>query len=360
MKGLILPFMLVSGTWLANIAFAATAPIALHQVVVVDEDAKPIHLRHVDFEDDKVTARVVSEPSAGELFQLSAVYDKFGYEPRTAERLSSNQDVTSSSNTLIFQRPRVALAPYGMWGSFSFTVSDATATSLPSIVYLLSNDGVLVGSRFSISSEGWEICQQVAAPSTCQAATHDTTSRDAAMNAFITGEDRLRHIGSDGGDKSKWFFAAPTSTFSGNLGVAYQGSLEFDMASLSGDFSSSGSLGLNIVELYCERCSSNTAGTTLAFPLSATEGFSSNQHFVIPLTPSAGWIKDPENSLVEWSQPTVCEFIEVLSNLSSLRILGDLSSGHETIGIDNVAITQLRNTLPVCAQGRPDATVCIC
>ncbi|CAB1110544.1 unnamed protein product [Ectocarpus sp. CCAP 1310/34] len=67
---------------------------------------------------------------------------------------------------------------------------------------------------------------------------------------------------------------------------------------------------------------------------------------------------------------------EVLSNLSELRILGDFTKRHESVALDSVYIRAAGSgtssgsgglgggiggsSLPVCAQGSPDATVCSC
>ena len=81
---------------------------------------------------------------------------------------------------------------------------------------------------------------------------------------------------------------------------------------------------LRLVELFCSVCARNT-GTTLAFPLSVAGGFAGGGggvSFSLPLSETAGWVKDPENTLKTAYAPTKCEMAQVLSNLSELRILG--------------------------------------
>lgn len=59
-----------------------------------------------------------------------------------------------------------------------------------------------------------------------------------------------------------------------------------------------------------------------------------------------GWLKDSHNSLVtEWSAPTQCDMIQVLSSISSLRILGDFTSWYETVALDNVLISNTKGTI---------------
>jgi hypothetical protein len=55
--------------------------------------------------------------------------------------------------------------------------------------------------------------------------------------------------------------------------------------------------------------------------------------------------------------------IEVLSGLSGLRILGDLTDWYESIALDAVSLkapASGRSEVPTCAQGTPDASVCTC
>lgn len=58
----------------------------------------------------------------------------------------------------------------------------------------------------------------------------------------------------------------------------------------------------------------------------------------IPLKETA-WKKDPKNTLLPWTTPTPCDFVEVLGDISSLRILGDHTRWYESVAIDRVAYT---------------------
>ncbi len=52
------------------------------------------------------------------------------------------------------------------------------------------------------------------------------------------------------------------------------------------------------------------------------------------------WKKDPKNSLVAWTQPSKCEMVEVLTGISSLRILGDHTRWYESVAIDSVSYSR--------------------
>ncbi len=150
--------------------------------------------------------------------------------------------------------------------------------------------------------------------------------------------------------------------YSGNQGAAYKGSLEFTLGALAGDLSTP-SAAHNLVELECATCATN-AGVTLAFPLANASAFDgSTTKFSISLDETAGWLKDPKNTLLAWGAPTKCDFVEVLSGLSGLRILGDFTDWYESIALDDVALKVPAsgiNEVPTCAQGTPDASVCTC
>jgi hypothetical protein len=115
--------------------------------------------------------------------------------------------------------------------------------------------------------------------------------------------------------------------------------MEFDLSSFGGDFSPERQNKpgkLNLVEIRCAKCSLNH-GETYGFPLQTTEGFSGKTtSFSLRLNESAGWLKDPKSTELDWIVPTKCEIIEMLSGISSIRILGDFTTWYESISIDNV------------------------
>ena len=52
--------------------------------------------------------------------------------------------------------------------------------------------------------------------------------------------------------------------------------------------------------------------------------------------------------------------IQVLSRLSSIRILGDWTPRHESMGLDTVLVYNTKGQFPVCASIKPDASICTC
>lgn len=250
----------------------------------------------------------------------------------------------------------------GEWGRFQYKVKDFDDESLEGTVVIVPPSKVVVASEFLLGDEEWSVVDNGPDGKTV---SYERINR-GIMSFYIFASDGSLNIGRDGNDMDIWYFELPKK-FHGWHGIAYGGRLEFDLSSFSGDFSVENLhpfRRLNLVEIRCERCSLNN-GETYGFPLNASDGFSGNtKSFSVPLHESAGWLKDPKNTLFEWVVPTKCEMIEMLSGISSIRILGDFTVWYETVMIDNVKIV-LDNAddkyqLPVCAQVQPDGRRCTC
>ncbi|CAM9299509.1 unnamed protein product [Ascophyllum nodosum] len=347
-----------------------SAPLALHQVIVVSPGGEAvIRLPGYDLDGDQLAAGITSLPKTGTLHQLSRIFSDYGYEPAAGERIgASGVGVTGSNNRVVYKRPRADAEPRGRWDSFTYTVSDGSASAKDGTVTLVSQGRMIVAEDFETGVGTWQVCQS--GGTRCDAARYDASNR-GLISFFISGTDSIIYSNDNGVDDTLWWFKAGTA-FSGNLGIAYDGTLEFSLGAFSGTFSEENLNGeaLRIVELYCSTCQRN-AGMTLAFPLSTAGGFaggSAGVSYALPLSESKGWVKDPNNSLIEATVPTKCEMAQVLSNLSELRILGDFTRWYESVALDSVYIRLAssgtsggsNSALPVCAQGSPNAFVCTC
>ncbi len=310
-----------------------------------------------------MTSTVVSLPVApGILHQTSQVFSTHSYDPKKGVAAEVGAPVTDSRHRFVYTRPMQDSLPLegGAWGMMTYTASDGLDESSPGTVYGVPTGGGLLGSTFTLNANSWQVCQN--GGDICATATHDPTSR-GHMKQFIRGDDMIiRNSGLDDGDPFRWYFSA-SPTWSGNWGVAYGGKLTFMLEAFAGDFTPEATNGNGQpVQLMCEQCDGNR-GILLAFPVSIqqlTELAVGPLQINLDLIESAGWIKDPQNSLLEWLPPSKCEFIQVLSNLSNLRILSDFTQHYESLGLDNVMITQVTNRLPICAQITPDAMNCSC
>ena len=122
-----------------------------------------------------------------------------------------------------------------------------------------------------------------------------------------------------------------------------------------------------MVELICATCDGPVGkGITLAYNID-TLASSVNGPFTgdpktisIPLVENSGWIKNSQNSLVAWPDASKCDMLQVLSRLSSVRILGDWTQWYENVALDNVQIKNTKGKIPLCAQSKPDASICTC
>jgi hypothetical protein len=250
------------------------------------------------------------------------------------------------------------------WTTFNYKVTDAKTSSYDGTITIVPPSGAIVGSNFLLNNEGWTIVGNKALSSS---ATFEPYSR-GKLNHYVIGSDDKISVSREGGeDSALWYFEAPAS-FLGNKGVSYGGHLSFMLAAFSGDFSSLND-GANLVQLDCAECIGPVGkGITLVYPLSkalreAASSFkdgSMEVSFSLELLESSGWLKDSQNTLKEWQPPSQCDLIQVLSRLSSVRILGDLTRWYESVALDDVLLANKVSKIPVCAMIRPDASVCSC
>lgn len=387
--------MLVEFLLLNLITAIHALPLALHQLVVLDSCVNSvIRLKGYDTSSPKLSYSILSNPSSGSLYQLSQVYSNYGRSPVSGSQIlpDPNVTVTGSKNRLNYVRPCPDAVSNHMWGSFTFAASNTevspTLISYAGTVTLVPPSGALTGSNFLLDAEGWTITGNTADMRT-QLATYEPYSRSGtSVNRYVISTDDKINIDDNSAaspsDRSLWYFEAPLDKFAGNYGIAYGGNLQFTLLGFAGDFSQlNDPTTTNLVEIE-----SASTGIKLVIRLSSL--LASSSKFIVggtgaagaagmlgsgqPLTVSipllefiptvgvrGGWLKDSHNSLIsEWSAPTQCDMIQVLSSISSLRILGDFTSWYETIALDNVLLLNTKGMLPICAQNRPDASVCTC
>lgn len=340
---------------------------ALHQLVTVAPGgALLIRLAGYDpsTAGTKLQYKVQGTPQTGSLFQLSQVYSAYGYNPIAGSHITkAGTVVVGSNNRVYYKRPTPDAADNQLWDKFTFTANDGGADSFNATVTLVPPSGALVGSEFLLHNEGWTIIGNKAAVSP---ATFEAYSRGELLNHYVYGTDDKVNVKGSGSDDSLWYFQAPPS-YLGNLGISYGGFFQFTLALFSGDLTNLNAENVCAVKLVCADCDGPVGkGITLCFPLGATASVQGKSVggdayvLQIPLLETAGWTKDPQNSLKQWTPPSKCDIIEVLSRLSGVYILGDWTRWHESVGIDNVLIYNTVGQLPRCANSFPDASKCKC
>lgn len=339
----------------------ASEPVALHQLVEVGVAGDVvIRLTGYDYDGDVLSYSILEAPKSGKLYQLSQVFSSYGYNPKAGVQINSGDTVVTGSNDRVYyKRPSPDAASNTKWDTFTFIVHDGHSKSRLATVTVVPPSGQLVGSDFLLSNENWSIVGNKAATAL---AVYEPFSRGAALNHYVLGSDDKINVQKPGGpDTSLWYFNAPDK-FLGNQGISYGGSLRFTLSGFSGDFKATNG-DSHLVQLECSSCIGPIGkGIMLVFPISAAKGsFSgSTMSFTIPLQEGKGWLKDPQNSLVAWRAPSKCDLIQVLSRMSSIRILGDWTNWYESVAMDNVGLFNSKGQLPLCSMQRPDASVCSC
>jgi hypothetical protein len=241
--------------------------------------------------------------------------------------------------------------------AFSFRITDGKNTSFDGLVTILDKSGTIVGSDFLSGDEGWTIIGNAKAGAVT-VPEFEPYHRGKLFNYYIYAKDDIiNHSKFGEQDKSLWYFNAPAK-FLGNRVAAYGGHISFSIGMFAGDIASL-NRGGNLVELECKDCGYKT-GITLVYRFSKIHFERKIANFKIELVETANWLKDPQDSLKQWTVPSKCEFLQVLSRLSGLRILGDITTWYETVALDNVFLSNTKNNVPACAMVRPDASVCTC
>lgn len=341
----------------------STIPIALHQLVTVEagQDAV-IRLRSYDTSGSVLKYEIRSLPETGSLYQLSQVYSEYGYNPKAGTLITTVPvQVTGSNNRIYYKRPDVDIEGELLWSNFSFAVIKDSEDSYAGNISLVAPSGVLTSSNFLLDADDWTI---VGNKLPSMPATHEQINRGALQNYIYGTDDKLNTPSAGAADASLWYFQAPEK-YTGNLGIAYGGNLQFTLGSFSGDFTKLNGLDTSLVVLECDECNGPLRkGIKLVFPISASataKAFKGDTTaFSIPLLEGSGWLKDPQNALKQWTVPSQCDFIQVVSRLSSMRILGDWTTWYEIIALDSVRISNMKGQLPYCSQLRPDASLCEC
>jgi len=352
-------------------------PIALHKLVVTTPDSKGIVIRLQGVEKSgKRLIYVISQlPAYGTLYQLSNIYSSHGYEPIRGTQITTKNTTITGSMNRVYYKPRPQRVCSEHADRFSYTVNvhahaqpkgDAQASpqlSNEGTITIVDPSGTIVCSDFLLGPDGWTIIGNKASVS---APIYEPYSRNKLCNHYIYATDNHNHISTtthSQRDKALWYFNAPSKML-GNMGIAYGGYISFTISIFAGDLKQMNQ-GVNLVELECSRC-----GYNMGYPMPNNPIINNMASFKIELLETANWQK--VNQYATTSTTSInrglskCEFIQVLSQLSGLRILGDLTTWTETVALDNVYIIGNTNNnnnspiIPLCAMSNPAASICTC
>jgi hypothetical protein len=195
-------------------------------------------------------------------------------------------------------------------------------------------------------------------------ASYEPSSRGKGMQYYIHYTDSDIKTTEEGSDQKHWYFKAPTK-FLGHQGIMYGGKLKFTLSASTGDFSAKNlNTHKDLVVIECRTCDTNK-GIRLVYQMEKNHVHFDGKttSFEVPFKESS-WLMDPKNVLLDWSTPSDCILIEVLSHLSNLYILGDHTRWFETVSIDDVSLEVANSSteLPItkcyeeytCRKGRDD------
>lgn len=324
------------GCFLSEHGVVAERPKAPHLTIMVDNNGQAeLVLPGHDLDGDKLTVQIESLPKVGALHFLNPNYVAANVEPKAGSQIVAIPSTIEDrhKHKVIYQAPKNKRL-YGQVAEFRYTVSDGVSTSGTGIVRLVASNPRLVQSDFSDGSDGWRVVNNGLSSDV----VHEQSSVTPHLNRFIHATDDYINIDpSTRNDKSLWYFSAP-SKFLGFQAHAYKGTLEFSMGAFTGDFSPNRmNSDLDLVVLECETCALNR-GMRFVMKLSASAFTGSPKKFSLQLSEDK-WLKDPKNTLLAWSKPTACEFVEMLHSLSSIKILGDFTKFYESVALDDVYLT---------------------
>ena len=348
------------------------SPIALHKLVVTTPDSQGIVIRLQGVEKSgKRLIYVISQlPAHGTLYQLSNVYSSHGYEPIQGKQITTKNTTITGSLNRVYYKPRPQRLCSEHADRFSYTVNvhahaqannPQQANANEGTVTIVDSSGTIVCSDFLLGPDGWTIIGNKASVS---APIYEPYSRNKLCNHYIYATDNHINVPTNNPsqrDKALWYFNAPSKML-GNMGIAYGGYISFTISIFAGDMKQMNQ-GVNLVELE------GKTGMTLGYPIPANQIKNNMASFKIELTETSIWQKVNQYAttpITDRKGPSKCEFIQVLSQLSGLRILGDLTTWTETVALDNVYIIGNTNNnnnspiIPLCAMSKPDASICTC
>lgn len=335
-----------------------SAPVSIHSLEAVQTGKSIlIQLRAYDADSPNIKYYINNLPKFGSLFTVSECGKQ-----KIGTLISNTTSLVTGKYNQVFYTPASNFLDQSS-DSFTFfsTVDSQSSISNEAIVTIVQQNGIIVGSNFLLSDEGWLIEGN---KELVESVIYEKYTRDRYLNRYIIGKDNNINVKSFS-DESLFYFKAPKK-FLGNQGITYGGVFKFTIGFLSGDFLKLNSAKSALVELYCETCSGpyQQKGIRLFYPLSSlklnTLSLGKSIQFALQLNVGAGWFKDPQDLLKSNIAASKCDFLQVLSRLSDVRILGDFLYSGETVALDDVALVNLKPEIPLCAMSKSDASICTC
>ncbi len=311
---------------------------------------------------------VLSLPQQGRVSQLSEVYAKHQYPPKSGSQIHASDLPTQliHHNTAAFRAPARHFRSKGAYGIMGFQTQYEGLPDLvaESEVYLTPPSGLIVIRSFVFDPEGWTVNNNGMGSGLGKGlgAVQHAAYAQGLLNRFIFAKDvDIQKQPNRSGrleDRSVWYFSAPAQ-FLSHSRAAFGGSLSFTLG-LSPDFGfeevGQYSDSLPLVEFECSVCPTSSKVFRFYLPKAHWPQNDTSIEVVIPLVADA-WMRGPPAWTDAGSSPRhprvetrslhkdannpacECEFWRALHFMQNLRIFGDLTSAAETVKLDNVMFT---------------------
>lgn len=276
-----------------------------------------------------------AEPT-GSFYQLSNIFSKYGYVPYQGKQIINSTTITGSKGRFVYRLKNVNNYQFnnGIIDSVNIEIrfidNNNNPAGLSGKIMFLPKSGMFISSDFLLNDEGWKIMYNHPIHTPIQDPNYCNWNYNN-ISMFITGTDNYINLDrTHMYDNSLWYFQSPAK-YNIDLSLAYLGWIDFSQVILSGDFSKKNNLELfPIVKISCN----NLLHTIEYYSLMVFNYSTTNiVHFHIKLDEKL-WSISHKN-VRELSKDF---FINCLTNINSLEILGDWTSGIETIGLDSVRI----------------------
>jgi hypothetical protein len=191
--------------------------------------------------------------------------------------------------------------------AYMFLIVVATASALVAS----QSQADIASSDFAADSDGWALSGDPATPAPTYIATGGNPG------GYIRGTDAVLN--------NTWYFDAPAK-FLGNASASYGFTLTFDQRAN----------GFGNAPFDWDDVVLTSPGLSLFYDITAPmPQIGAWTGYSVPLSEGPGWSL---GSLGAGGVPTQVQFIQVLSNLTSLRIRGEFFSGIDTGDLDNVVL----------------------
>lgn len=313
----------------------------LNQIVYANtNDYIVVNPRQINFHHSIIPTYYLNfnKEHVGEFYQLSYVFSRYGYVPYQGKKITNSTVITGSKGRFVYYLKNVNnyQANNGVIDRVNIVVHFIDNNKKPGVlsgrILFLPKSGTFVSSDFLLSDDDWKIIYNHPIRTPMQVPTYcDWNHHDISM--FITGTDNYIHLDkSHTYDTSLWYFMSPNK-YHVDLSLAYNGWIDFSQVVLSGDLSKLNNLDLfPIVKITCN----NRQDTIGYFSTRIINQMTSHFHFHIKLDEHLWSTQYKMDRQI--SKPA---FIRCLANVNTFEILGDWTSGIETVGLDSVRIYKL-------------------